>query len=72
VRVCVFERERECVHAFVCTIGVFVCRCKVHKSKGRTLFVVYVKPSKNKLDHSRNKIHMFTFTDCFLSNPAFQ
>ncbi len=24
VSACVFERERECVHAFVCTIGVFV------------------------------------------------
>jgi hypothetical protein len=45
---------------------------KVHKSKGRTLFVVYVKSSKNKLDRSSNKIHLFTFIYCFLSNPAVQ
>jgi hypothetical protein len=32
---------------------------KVHKSKGRTLFVVYVKPSKNKLDCLSNKIPMY-------------
>jgi hypothetical protein len=46
--------------------------CKVHKSKGRTLFVVSVYPSKNKLGCLRNKIHLFTFTSCFLSNPALQ
>ncbi len=45
---------------------------KVHKSKGRTLFVVYVYPSKNKLDNSRNKINFFTIIYCFLSNPALQ
>ncbi len=29
-------------------------------------------PSKNKQDHLRNKIYLFTFIYCFLSNPAFQ
>ncbi len=38
---------------------------KVHKSKGRTLFVVYVEPSKNKLGRFRNNIYLFTFTSCF-------
>ncbi len=47
-------------------------KTKVDKSKGRTLFVVYVSPSKNKLGRFMNKIHMFTFTSCFLSNPALQ
>ncbi len=28
---------------------------RVHKSKGRTLFVIYVQPSKIKLDRLRNK-----------------
>ncbi len=38
---------------------------KVHKSKGRTLFVVYVNQSKNKLGRFRNKIHLFTFISLF-------
>ncbi len=29
-------------------------------------------PPKNKLCHFRNKIHLFTFTFCLLSNPALQ
>ncbi len=38
---------------------------KVHKSKGRTLFVVYVQPSKNKPGHFRYKIHLFTLLPVF-------
>jgi hypothetical protein len=45
---------------------------KVHKSKGRTLFVVYVEPSKNKLGRFRNNTHLFTFNSCFLSDRALQ
>ncbi len=45
---------------------------KVRKSEGKTLIVVYVLPSKNKLYHLRNKIHWFTFIYSFLSNPALQ
>ena len=37
-----------------------IINSKLHRSKGRTLFIVYVKPSKNKLDHVRIlKNHLF-------------
>ncbi len=58
-------------HQKGCTYGTLLF-VKVHKTKGRTLFVVYVKPSKNKLDHLQNKLHLFTCIYCFLSIPAFQ
>ena len=43
---------------------------KVHRCKGRALFIVYLQPSKNKLDRLRNKKYLFTFTYCFITNPA--
>ena len=43
---------------------------KVHRSKGRALSIVYVAPSKNRLDHLRNEKYLFTCTDCFLCNPT--
>ena len=45
-------------------------KTKVHRSKGRALFIVYVEPSKIKLDRLRNKKYLFTLTYCFLSNPS--
>ncbi len=37
---------------------------------GRTLFFVYVEPSKNELGHLINKIYLFTFSYCSLFNPT--
>ena len=45
---------------------------KVYRSEGRTLFIVYVYPSKNKLYHLRNKKYLFIFTCHFSPNPALQ
>ena len=48
-------------------------KCKVHWSKGSALFIVYLCLTlRKKLDRLRNKIYLFTFTYCFLSNPALQ
>ncbi len=38
---------------------------KVHKSKGRTQFVVYVYSSKNKLGRLRNKLHFLQILPVF-------
>ena len=44
---------------------------KVHRSKGRTLFIVCVLPSENKQDRMRNKkTHLFTcLTVFYLTRP---
>lgn len=38
---------------------------KVHRSKGRTLLMVCILPSKNKLNRLGNEKHLFAFTYCF-------
>ncbi len=46
---------------FVMEVILWHVGFKVHKSKGRTLFVVYVQPSKTKLGNFMNKMRLFTF-----------
>ena len=44
---------------------------KVHKSKGRALIFVYIKPSKNKIDRLRTKKYILTFFLVFyLTQPS--
>jgi len=56
-------------HTFA--FGLFI-PSKVHIRKGRTLFIVYVKSSKTKVGHLRNKIKIFffTFSQCFFIYPS--
>ena len=55
----------------IMSINIFSCKGswknKVHKSKGKSLRIVYVWPSKNKQDCLRNEKYFFPVTYCFLS-----
>ncbi len=42
---------------------------KVHRNRGRTLFIVSVEVSKNKLASLRSKKYLFIFALCSLSDP---
>jgi len=50
---------------------VGLAKTKVHRSEGRTLFIVSIEPSKNKLDRLMNKIYLFTFANCLIPKTAF-
>ena len=54
------------------TVRVDFTNPKVHWSKGRAQTIVYIWPSKNKLDRLKNKKYLFTCTYCFLLNPVLQ
>ena len=56
-------------HTYLHTLSHFHIP-KVHRSKGSTLFIVRVQPSKNKLDHLRKKMYLFTFTICFYQTQS--
>ena len=50
-----------------------VSQPKVHRSKGRTLLIVYAQPSKNKLDRLRNKYICFHLhTGLYRTQPSYK
>jgi len=64
---CMFHlRMREFIGFLLCLSPIKVDWLKVNRSKGKTLFIVYVQPSKNKLEHLRKTKYLLTHTYCVL------